>query len=42
MMTTYREVLEIRDADHKVMRSMNMGPDGEWFEFAHAKYRRTG
>jgi hypothetical protein len=37
----YREVIEIIDADHKVMRSMILGPDGEWFEFARAEFRRT-
>lgn len=37
----YREVIETMDADHKVMRSMILGPDGEWFEFARAEYRRT-
>lgn len=36
----YREVIEIRDEDRKVMRSMILGPDGEWFEFALAEYRR--
>lgn len=39
--TQYREVIEIEDADHKVMRSMILGPDGEWFEFARAEYRRV-
>jgi len=37
----YREVIEIRGADRKVMRSMILGPDGEWFEFARAEYRRV-
>ena len=36
----YREVIEIIDVDHRVMRSMILGPDGEWFEFARAEYRR--
>lgn len=38
----YREVIEIEGADHKVVRSMILGPDGEWFEFARAEYRRDG
>jgi hypothetical protein len=37
----YREVIEIVAADHKVMRSMILGPDGKWFEFARAEYRRS-
>jgi len=36
----YREIIETTDADHKVIRSMILGPDGEWFEFARAEYRR--
>lgn len=37
----YREVIEIEDPDLKIMRSMILGPDGEWFEFARAEYRRV-
>ncbi|MFW6206712.1 MAG: DUF1579 domain-containing protein [Gemmatimonadota bacterium] len=40
--TRYREVIEVEGDDLKVMRSMILGPDGEWFEFARAEYRRTG
>jgi hypothetical protein len=36
----YREIIEIEGADRKVMRSMILGPDGEWFEFQRAEYRR--
>jgi hypothetical protein len=36
----YREIIAIEDADHFVIRSMILGPDGEWFEFARAEYRR--
>lgn len=36
----YREVIEIEGSDGKVMRSMILGPDGEWFEFQRAEYRR--
>ena len=39
--TSYREVIEVVSSDHKVMRSMILGPDGEWFEFARAEYRRA-
>jgi hypothetical protein len=36
----YREIIEIHDVDHKVMRSFILGPDGAWFEFSRAEYRR--
>lgn len=39
--TRYREYIENKDADRKVIRSMILGPDGEWFEFSHAEYQRT-
>lgn len=39
--TQYRDVIEIEDADHRVTRSLILGPDGEWFEFARAEYRRS-
>jgi hypothetical protein len=38
----YREIIEIQDADHHVIRSLIFGPDGEWFEFARAEHRRVG
>lgn len=36
----YRETIEVRGPDHRVMTSMILGPDGEWFEFARSEYRR--
>lgn len=39
--TQYREIIEVEDTDHHVMRSLILGPDGEWFEFARAEYRRV-
>lgn len=36
----YREVIEITDDDHWTMRSMILGPDGQWFEFARTVFRR--
>lgn len=39
--TSYREIIEVLSANRKVMRSMILGPDGEWFEFARAEYKRT-
>lgn len=39
--TEYREIVEAEDDDRYVVRSMIRGPDGEWFEFARAEYRRS-
>ena len=36
----YREIIEIADSDHHTVRSLILGPDGKWFEFARAEYRR--
>ncbi len=36
----YREIIEVEDDDHFVMRSLILGPDDEWFEFAIAEYSR--
>jgi hypothetical protein len=38
----YREVIGIESSSKKVMRSMILGPNGEWFEFQRAEYRRDG
>lgn len=38
--TEYREIIEAEDDDRYVVRSMILGPGGEWFEFARAEYRR--
>jgi hypothetical protein len=35
----FRVVIESRGVDHKAMRSMILGPDGEWFEFSNTDYR---
>lgn len=37
----YRVVIETRDDDHWIMRTMILGPDDEWFEFARTDYRRA-
>jgi hypothetical protein len=37
----YREIIEVPDPHRKVMRSLILGPDGQWFEFARSEYRRT-
>ena len=36
----YRDVVERVSDDHRVLRSYGKGPDGEWFEFMTAHYRR--
>lgn len=36
----YREFIEVHGTDGKVIRSQILGPDGEWFEFSRAEYRR--
>ncbi len=41
VLTRYREVLELRHDDLRVMRSSILGPDGEWFEYGRAEYRRV-
>ncbi len=40
--TRYREIIELVDHDHRTIRSLILGPDGEWFPFARAEYRREG
>jgi hypothetical protein len=37
----YREILELLAFDHRIMRSEIFGPNGEWFEFSRAEYRRV-
>jgi hypothetical protein len=38
--TQYREIHEVVDRDHRIMRSFILAPHGEWFEFGRAEYRR--
>jgi hypothetical protein len=37
----YREVIEVPGPGRKVMRSLILGPDGEWFEFSRSEYTRA-
>lgn len=37
--TEYRQIIETKADDRFDVRSMILGPDGEWFEFARAEYR---
>lgn len=38
----YRDSIEWRSDDHRVLTSRYLGEDGEWREFMTAHYRRTG
>jgi hypothetical protein len=39
-MTKYRDVIEFRSPDHRVLTSHVLGDDGHWHEFMIANYRR--
>lgn len=36
----YQDVIEVVDADTRLLRSRNLGEDGQWREFMVARYRR--
>lgn len=40
-MARYRDVIEIKSADHRLLTSYALGDDGEWRRFMTANYRRT-
>ena len=40
-MAKYRDVIEVKSDDHRVMTSHALGDDGEWRQFMKATYRRT-
>ena len=40
--TRFREIIELVDDDHRVLRSVILVPGEGWFEFARAEYRREG
>jgi hypothetical protein len=37
----YKDVIEIKAADHRILTSHCLGDDGKWQEFMRAHYRRT-
>ena len=39
-MGKYRDVIEIRSDDHRVLNSWMMGDDGKWHQFMTSHYRR--
>jgi hypothetical protein len=40
-MTKYQDVIEIKSADHRVLTSRALGPDGTWNQFVTAHYHRV-
>jgi Protein of unknown function (DUF1579) len=39
-MAKYQDIMELRDDNHRVLRSQMLGDDGKWHEFMTAHYRR--
>jgi Protein of unknown function (DUF1579) len=40
-MAKYKDVIELKSNDHRVLTSNFLGDDGEWHEFMKANYRRA-
>jgi hypothetical protein len=40
-MRKYRDVIEFKSKDHRVLTSHSLGDDGRWHQFMTAHYRRT-
>jgi hypothetical protein len=41
-LSTYQDIIEFVNDDHRVLRSQILGPDGQWQPFMKADYRRVG
>jgi hypothetical protein len=41
-MARYKDVIEFKSDDHRVMTSFGLGDDGQWHQFMTAHYRRQG
>ncbi len=39
-MAQYHDVIEIVSPDHRILRSLAQGEDGQWVQFMEAHYRR--
>jgi hypothetical protein len=39
--TKYRDIVEFRNNDHRLLSSQILGEDGQWHGFMTAHYRRT-
>jgi Protein of unknown function (DUF1579) len=39
-MAKYQDIIELRNDNHRVLRSQMLGDDGKWHEFMTAHYRR--
>jgi hypothetical protein len=39
-MAKYKDVIELKDGDHRVLTSHLLGDDGQWHQFMTASYRR--
>jgi hypothetical protein len=40
-MAKYKDVIEIKSDDHRILTSHALGEDGNWTHFMTADYRRT-
>lgn len=40
-MAKYRDVVELRNDDHRILTSYRLGDDGRWSEIMYADYRRV-